>query len=213
MSCSRAMAARSASSPKAAPILFSCVLRRLGAADAYGNTDIPPLPQPRLSANPRRNTGLHGREGPHPGRGGRKPNHIESQIVEIAQRCQIECAIHGKDVLPWQENITDVVREGVAKISDPGLGRGRTQPASRKPQKNEYSVAHHIEAPCLRGRPPCTGCPERPIMAAMKLLMKERGKFHVSWTLAAIFLVPYRHSMLVIPSWDMGCPWPAARRC
>ena len=47
-------------------------------------------------------------------------------------------------------------------------------------------------------------------MAAMKLLMKERGKFHVSMDIGCNLLVPYHHSMLVIPFWDMGCPWLAA---
>ena len=161
-------------------------LRRLGAADAYGNTDIPILclnlvypliPDEIQDFMAEKDHILVVEEG--------NPNYIESQIAEIAQRCQIECAIHGKDVLPMAgEYVTDVVREGVAKfltlVSDEG--KNSTAGIAEAAIKNEYSVAQsHIRGP-MPARPPsfCTGCPERPIMAAMKLLMKERGKFHVS---------------------------------
>ena len=161
-------------------------LRRLGAADAYGNTDIPILclnlvypliPDEIQDFMAEKDHILVVEEG--------NPNYIESQIAEIAQRCQIECAIHGKDVLPMAgEYVTDVVREGVAKfltlVSDEG--ENSTAGIAEAAIKNEYSVAQsHIRGP-MPARPPsfCTGCPERPIMAAMKLLMKERGKFHVS---------------------------------
>ncbi|MBN06896.1 MAG: indolepyruvate ferredoxin oxidoreductase [Rhodospirillaceae bacterium] len=161
-------------------------LRRLGAADAYGNTDIPILclnlvypliPDEIQDFMAEKDHILVVEEG--------NPNYIESQIAEIAQRCQMECAIHGKDVLPMAgEYVTDVVREGVAKfltlVSDEG--ENSTAGIAEAAIKNEYSVAQsHIRGP-MPARPPsfCTGCPERPIMAAMKLLMKERGKFHVS---------------------------------
>ena len=161
-------------------------LRRLGAADAYGNTDIPILclnlvypliPDEIQDFMAQKDHILVVEEG--------NPNYIESQIAEIAQRCKIECAIHGKDVLPMAgEYVTDVVREGVAKfltlVSDEG--ENSTAGIAEAAIKNEYSVAQsHIRGP-MPARPPsfCTGCPERPIMAAMKLLMKERGKFHVS---------------------------------
>jgi len=161
-------------------------LRRLGAADAYGNTDIPILclnlvypliPDEIEEFMADKDHILVVEEG--------NPNYIESQIAEIAQRGKIECAIHGKDMLPMAgEYVSDVVREGVAKflieVSDEG--DQSTAGLAEAAIKNEHSVAQsHIKEP-MPARPPsfCTGCPERPIMAAMKLLMKERGKFHVS---------------------------------
>ncbi|MDG2034667.1 MAG: thiamine pyrophosphate-dependent enzyme, partial [Rhodospirillales bacterium] len=161
-------------------------LRRLGAADAYGNTDIPILclnlvypliPNEIENFIAEKDHILVVEEG--------NPNYIESQIAEIAQRCQIECSIHGKDVLPMAgEYVSDVVREGVAKFLTLVSKKGENSTASLAEAaiKNECSVARsHIQDP-MPARPPsfCTGCPERPIMAAMKLLMKERGKFHVS---------------------------------
>ena len=134
-------------------------LRRLGAADAYGNTDIPILclnlvypliPDEIQDFMAEKDHILVVEEG--------NPNYIESQIAEIAQRCQIECAIHGKDVLPMAgEYVTDVVREGVAKFLTLVSDEGRTQPqASQKPQLKTSILSRNLtlEAPCQRGRPP-----------------------------------------------------------
>ena len=161
-------------------------LRRMGMADAYGNTDVPLLclnlvypliPEEIETFLSDKDHILVVEEG--------NPNYIETQIAEIAQRCKIGCAIHGKDMLPMAgEYVSNVVREGVAKFLTEVLPEGKESSAAKAETaiENERAVAQSNIAEPMPPRPPsfCTGCPERPIMAALKLLMKERGKFHIS---------------------------------
>lgn len=161
-------------------------LRRLGAADAYGNTDVPVLclnlvypliPDEIEDFLQDKDSILVIEEG--------NPNFIESQIAEIAQRKGINVRIHGKDMLPMAgEYTSNTVREGVAKYlaAETGGEMQETAIAAEAAIQNELAAAQsHISAPMPPRAPSfCTGCPERPIMAALKLLMKERGKFHIS---------------------------------
>ena len=161
-------------------------LRRLGLADVYGNSDVPILclnlvypliPQEIMDFLSSKKNVLVVEEG--------NPNYIESQIAEIAQRNNYNCTIHGKGMLPMAgEYTSNVVREGVAKFLIDILPEGENSIPGKVEkeilEKAKKSLSH-IKEP-MPPRPPsfCTGCPERPIMAALKLLMKERGKFHVS---------------------------------
>ena len=161
-------------------------LRRLGMADAFGNTEVPILclnlvypliPEEIETFITHKDQILVVEEG--------NPNFIESQIAEIAQRGKIECVIHGKDLLPMAgEYVSNVVREGVASFLTEVLPDGQQSVAglAEAAIENEKVVAQSYIVEPMPPRPPsfCTGCPERPIMAALKLLMKERGKFHIS---------------------------------
>ena len=161
-------------------------LRRLGVADAYGNSDVEiycmnlvyPLIQSELiDFMVNKESVLVVEEG--------NPNYIETQIAEIAHTNVIKCRVHGKDMLPMAgEYVSNVVREGIAQYL---AEEGSTEISKLALDKNTEIIAKtkkaqsHLPSP-MPPRPPsfCTGCPERPIMAALKLLMKERGKFHIS---------------------------------
>jgi len=71
--------------------------------------------------------------------------------------------------------------------------RGRNEPAQ--------AVADEIKAlgPVVPPRPPgfCTGCPERPIFAAMKLVEKELGPHHVSADIGC-------HLFSILPPFSIG---------
>ena len=161
-------------------------LKRLGMADAYGNTNVPilclNLVYPLVTSEIKnfiadKNHVLIVEEG--------NPNYIESQISEIAQKNQLNCLIHGKDMLPMAgEYVSNVVREGVSRFLATVLPEGEESiawKAENKIKNQGEEARSHLGEP-MPPRPPsfCTGCPERPIMAALKLLMKERGKFHIS---------------------------------
>ena len=161
-------------------------LKRLGLADAYGNSDIPVLclnvihplvPEQIENFLKDKDSIVVVEEG--------NPNYIESQIAELAHKKGIACRVHGKDVLPMAgEYVADVVRDGLAKYLKEETPVEMGGAAMEKNQAIEAlgeGASQHLPAP-MPPRPPsfCTGCPERPVMAAIKLLMKERGKFHVS---------------------------------
>ncbi|MDP6428441.1 MAG: thiamine pyrophosphate-dependent enzyme, partial [Rhodospirillales bacterium] len=165
-------------------------LRQLGAADGFGNSDVPMLvlnvihplvPEEIQEFMADKDSVLVIEEG--------SPNLIESQIAQIAHANRIDCLVHGKDLLPMAgEYVTDVVRGGLAAyLADAAPGQMRAAAAANvKSIDNARDQARACLADAmpepLPPRPPsfCTGCPERPVFAALKLLVRERGPMHVS---------------------------------
>ena len=160
-------------------------LRLLGAADAFGQTPIPLLvlnaihplvPEQITRFLEDKDSILVVEEG--------NPAFIERELLAIAQEQGLDCRIRGKDVLPLAgEYVGDVVRDGLAAYlasEDPDLGptAGARHAAVQAQRERAGSVVTVAPPP----RPPsfCTGCPERPVFTALKLLQRERGRFHIS---------------------------------
>src|SRR5512143_3961983 len=94
-----------------------------------------------------------------------QPEFIEQEIMAILRRHDVAAAIHGKDLLAMAGEYTiEVIARGLAAL------------AARR-----EAVAAELESP-LPARPPqfCTGCPERPVFAALKLLQQEIGPLHIA---------------------------------
>jgi indolepyruvate ferredoxin oxidoreductase alpha subunit len=161
-------------------------LRRLGAADAFGKSDVeiycmnmvyPLINEELIQFMSGKDSVLIIEEG--------NPNFIESQIAQIAHTQQIKCRVHGKNMLPMAgEYVSNVVREGIAQYL---AEEGPAAVSKLALDKNNAIITKTQEAQSylpgpMPPRPPsfCTGCPERPVMTALKMLMKERGKFHIS---------------------------------
>lgn len=151
-------------------------LLRLGAADTYGRTDLPllvlnvihPLVPEQIEAFlTDKDDVLIVEEG--------QPAFIEQEVRAIAQQAGLRCRIWGKDVLPpVGEYTADVVRDGLARW----LALIEQLPQAA-PQQPAASIPLDVVMP---PRPPgfCTGCPERPLFTALKLLERERGPMHIS---------------------------------
>lgn len=163
-------------------------LSLLGAADAFGETPVPLLvlnaihplvPDQITDFLAGKQSVLVVEEG--------NPAFIENDIRAIAQKAQISCKIQGKDVLPVAGEYTlEVVRDGVgAYLAGEDKGKGGVGASSARALKviaaNRARIARELET-LPPPRPPgfCTGCPERPVFTAIKLLERERGKIHVS---------------------------------
>lgn len=162
-------------------------LSRLGLADGFGKADIPlhvmnvvhPLVPDQIEEFARDKDSLMIIEEGHPA-------FIEDQVRSIIQSAGLSCNVHGKDVMPTHgEYVTGVVRDGIAAyLEKSATGDLKTKTKDRNDEINaNVSLARAAagEEP-LPTRPPgfCTGCPERPIFSAIKLLKRERGDFHVS---------------------------------
>src|SRR5262249_61210874 len=78
------------------------------------------------------------------------------------------------------------------------LAGGRTSIASSL-QAERLAKAQQAVAGKVHGRPPsfCTGCPERPIFAAMKLVERELGPHHVSCDIGC-------HLFSILPPFNLG---------
>ena len=112
------------------------------------------------------------------------PDFIEQAIGQILRKADLNTKLHGKDVLPMAGEYTPlVVGKGLAAFL------GQLRPRRAAPLEQWIAERRGAAAPrstrCwarrCRPRPPtfCTGCPERPVFSAMKLLRQEMGPVHV----------------------------------
>src|SRR5690606_31630509 len=118
-------------------------------------------------------------------------------VAAILRRLGSGIALHGKDVLPMAgEYSTAVVLDGVrAFLSQYGVvqpGAAVDAPGARPVQADKAVTAHHPPEAAIEVLPPmdqtvhprppglCTGCPERPIFTAIKLVERELGTHHIS---------------------------------
>jgi indolepyruvate ferredoxin oxidoreductase alpha subunit len=110
------------------------------------------------------------------------PDFIEQAIGQILRKANMGTVLSGKDVLPMAGEYTPlVVGKGLATF----LARhDRAAPALeqwiQRVDAQQAEVGKELIAP-LPARPPtfCTGCPERPVFSAMKLLRREVGPVHI----------------------------------
>jgi indolepyruvate ferredoxin oxidoreductase alpha subunit len=193
------------------------VLERLGVADVYGNSRVPlyvmnvayPLIDSellRFCAGKR--AVLLVEEG--------QPNFIEHNVASILRSHALPATLHGKDLLPVAGEYTAVaVLAGVrAFLATYGRlpataplahGVAPAAPVVRAPLGAPATASGgsaHPRQPLaanVHGRPPgfCTGCPERPIFTAMKLLERELGEHHVSADIGC-------HLFSILPPFNIG---------
>jgi indolepyruvate ferredoxin oxidoreductase, alpha subunit len=171
-------------------------LLRLGVADAYGQTDLPllvlnvihPLVPEQIEAFlASKDEVLIIEEG--------QPAFIEQEVRALAQRAGLRCRIWGKDVLPAAgEYTSDVVREGLAKW----LAGIEGPPQITAPESPEPAPSIPLDV-VMPPRPPgfCTGCPERPLFTALKLLERERGPMHISMDIGC-------NTFATLPPFNLG---------
>jgi indolepyruvate ferredoxin oxidoreductase alpha subunit len=124
-----------------------------------------------------------------------QPDFIEQNLHAILRKADLQAKVHGKDLLPMAGEYTAaVVIDGVRTFVEryaPGLVVGRRTASKR-------AVNAVIEKQ-VHSRPPsfCTGCPERPIFTAMKLVERELGTHHVSCDIGC-------HLFSILPPFNIG---------
>jgi indolepyruvate ferredoxin oxidoreductase alpha subunit len=130
-----------------------------------------------------------------------QPEYIEQAVNTILRRRDINAKIAGKDVLPMAGEYTaDIMLKGVRAFLAANAPAALTDQA-RAP--NEPAIHDDPRVKALAGavppRPPgfCTGCPERPIFAAMKLVEKELGPHHVAADIGC-------HLFSILPPFNIG---------
>src|SRR6185312_418341 len=130
-----------------------------------------------------------------------QPDFIEQSVNTILRRRDINTRLFGKDVLPMAGEYTpDVMLNGVRAFVSAAAPDALAD-ADRAP--NQPAIADDPRVKALAGavppRPPgfCTGCPERPIFAAMKLVEKELGTHHVAADIGC-------HLFSILPPFNIG---------
>ena len=114
-----------------------------------------------------------------------QPEFIEQEILAILRRQDVDARIHGKNLLPMAGEYTiEVIGRGVAEFiarEAPDLPQeaGRAWLTAIDARRSAATAALGAALP---SRPPqfCTGCPERPVFAALKLAQQDIGPVHVA---------------------------------
>jgi indolepyruvate ferredoxin oxidoreductase, alpha subunit len=132
-----------------------------------------------------------------------QPEFIEQAVNTILRRADVQTRIEGKGMLPMAGEYTGgVVKEGVRAFVTtyrPDLMAEGKAPIAGSVPRDRLAKARHALAGQVHGRPPsfCTGCPERPIFAAMKLVERELGPHHVSCDIGC-------HLFSILPPFNLG---------
>lgn len=191
---------------------FIRALERLDLADVYGNTKVPlyvmNVAYPVIESEVLRfcegkRAVLMVEEG--------QPNFIEQNLATILRQAGSTTALHGKDMLPVAGEYTAAELLKGARTFCERYGRLQPLPARAAVRKvipltevAEIGVdaAHEPAKPLgdsVHARPPgfCTGCPERPIFSAMKLVERELGPHHVSADIGC-------HLFSILPPFNIG---------
>ena len=193
-------------------------LERLGLADVYGNTQVPlyvmNVAYPVIESEVVRfcegkRAVLMVEEG--------QPNFVEQNLAAILRQAGSTTALHGKDMLPVAGEYTASELLKGARTFCERYDRLAPLPVAAVPTPVRKFIplmevaeigANHAIAPALpssalgdvvHARPPgfCTGCPERPIFSAMKLVERELGPHHVSADIGC-------HLFSILPPFNIG---------
>ncbi len=174
-------------------------LSRLGVADVYGNTEVPlyvmNVAYPVIDSEVLRfcegkRAVLMVEEG--------QPNFIEQNLATILRQAGSTTVLHGKDTLAVAGEYTAAELLAGARVF---LERyGRIEAVAPRPAATRAAVIPLLPiTDSVNARPPgfCTGCPERPIFTAMKLVERELGVHHVSADIGC-------HLFSILPPFNLG---------
>jgi indolepyruvate ferredoxin oxidoreductase alpha subunit len=186
--------------------LYNGVLRSLellGYADTFGTTTVPlyilnvtyPLiPEEIVQFCAGKRAVLVIEEG--------QPEFIEQALCRILHQQSGNTRIIGKELLPMAGEYTgDVLKKGIGEF----LGRWAPDhlkmpaAASAGAMRETALVPAGKLAALVPPRPSglCTGCPERPLFSAIKLVQRELGALHISSDIGC-------HSFATLPPFNMG---------
>ena len=187
--------------------LYNATLRALvqaGLADAQGNSRIPilalnvtyPLVPDEISKFcAGKSAVLMVEEG--------QPDYLEEAINVILRKADLQTKVIGKGPLPMAGEYTaEVVLRGLAGFLEQTRPAGINVQTATAPVRDldlHKSRAIELLGEIVPTRPPtfCTGCPERPLFSAIKILEKDIGPTHVSCDIGC-------HTFSTLPPFNLG---------
>ncbi|MEM1091600.1 MAG: indolepyruvate ferredoxin oxidoreductase subunit alpha [Pseudomonadota bacterium] len=129
-----------------------------------------------------------------------QPEYIEQAVNTILKNADVACRVVGKTVFPKAGEYTgQVLQQGVSAFLEKHDPQRLAPKATKAKGKKALSIPVKTVSPTIPARPSgfCTGCPERPVFSAMKLVQKDIGKFHVSCDIGC-------HLFSILPPFDIG---------
>ncbi|MBX3538799.1 MAG: indolepyruvate ferredoxin oxidoreductase subunit alpha [Chelatococcus sp.] len=130
-----------------------------------------------------------------------QPEYIEQSLHTLLRRRDINTKVSGKDLLPLGGEMTaPVLIKGLTAFFET---HARVLLGNQPPLPDATPILADPKVKALADVVPqrpagfCTGCPERPIFAAMKLVEKELGQHHVSADIGC-------HLFSILPPFNIG---------
>lgn len=174
-------------------------LQRLGLADVYGETEIPlyvmnvahPIVDDEFTGFCEdKETVLVIEEG--------TPALIEQALRATLHKTGLQTRLAGKEYLPEAGELTgDILLDGLQGFlvdNAPDLLPAEIRSPNREDSPEPYDLSEIVPV-----RPPsfCTGCPERPIFAALKLVEEKYGEHQVAGDIGC-------HLFSIMPPFNIG---------
>ena len=131
------------------------------------------------------------------------PDYIEQAVHVALRKADVQTRVVGKEVLPKVGEYTaDVVLGGVEKFLESEASNNLTAslPSSAITHSNALKArAAELLGTPIPSRPPsfCTGCPERPVFSAIKIVEKELGPTHIAADVGC-------HTFSALPPFNLG---------
>jgi indolepyruvate ferredoxin oxidoreductase alpha subunit len=131
-----------------------------------------------------------------------QPNFIEQNLRSILHQGEVTTKLHGKDILPMAGEYTALaLLKGILQFIRQYRGDLLDEshlPTAVSAKKTDPALVQSL-ATQISPRPPsfCTGCPERPIFTAMKLVERELGNHHISCDIGC-------HLFSILPPFNLG---------
>ena len=130
-----------------------------------------------------------------------QPAYLEEAIGSLLRRADVNTKLLGKGPLPMAGEYTgEVMLRGVDTFLREVLGHNEApDPRVVGAVDDAKRRAAEILAAPVPARPPgfCTGCPERPVFSALKILQREVGDMHVSADIGC-------HTFATLPPFHVG---------
>jgi indolepyruvate ferredoxin oxidoreductase alpha subunit len=131
------------------------------------------------------------------------PDYLEQAVNALLRQADLNTSIVGKQVLPMAGEYTaDVMLNGVGRFLEGAVPKGVDLAAigQRLAELEGWKAsAQRIIGKEVPKRPPgfCTGCPERPVFSAIKLVERDMGKIHVAADIGC-------HTFSTLPPFNIG---------
>ena len=132
-----------------------------------------------------------------------QPDYLEEAINVILRKADLQTTVIGKGPLPMAGEYTaEVVLRGLSAFLDQTKPAGIDLAAATAPirELDQYKAkAAELLGDLVPTRPPtfCTGCPERPLFSAIRILEKDLGPTHVSCDIGC-------HTFSTLPPFNLG---------
>lgn len=127
-----------------------------------------------------------------------QPNYIEQSVGLQLFKNKVDTVLHGKDMLPVAGDYSiGKIEEGLTQFFDLYDEKVKFQPTEGMVTIAKEDAKKMEEAVPVRPAGFCTGCPERPIFAALKLVQENLGDYHISADIGC-------HLFSILPPFNVG---------